>query len=105
MVDFYKLSDLIIHAAIFDNSPNTVTEALAYGTPCIVTDNAGSPEHVIRSGGGAVIKNLEDIYGVILKLHQNNLILQSWSEKAQNYGNQELSPIKMAKKYKNLFEI
>ena len=45
--DYYRAADLFLHAALADNFPTTILEALSCGTPVIATAIGGIPEQII----------------------------------------------------------
>ncbi len=51
VADYYRASDVYVHAARVDTFPNTIIEALACGTPVVATGVGGIPEQ-IRSLAG-----------------------------------------------------
>ncbi|MBI96681.1 hypothetical protein CL656_06015 [bacterium] len=99
---FYKKNDIIIHAADYDNSPNIVTESIAQGVPCLVTDKCGNPEHIRASLGGCVVDNLNNIYNKLVELEKDRKLLRIMSTNAFNYSKTILSPKAMADSYYNL---
>jgi len=48
----YNAADLLVHAAVADNFPNTIAEAIACGTPCVAFPVGGIPELVIPGKTG-----------------------------------------------------
>ncbi len=102
MVVFYKQLDFILHFAEFDNSPNVITEALGLGVPAIVLNNAGSPEHILASGAGYVLPNINSLPEKISMLLLNRFIVQDLKDKAIAYASSYLSEAKMINSYLEL---
>lgn len=96
---FYTNCDLILHTSKYDNSPNVITEAFSFGVPCLVLDSAGSPEHVQRSGAGAVVSSFHEIFPFVEYLVSNKQYLSEISSKAYNYSLACLSERAMFKSY------
>lgn len=46
IAQYYQAADVFLHAALADNFPNTILEALACGTPVIATGVGGIPEQI-----------------------------------------------------------
>ena len=103
MPDFYEKIDFLLHFSSYDNSPNVITEALAYGVPAIVLDRAGSPEHIHASGAGFVLHQITDLDSIVSSLFRDNSIIKSMKLKALDYSRKVLSPERMAKSYASLF--
>lgn len=47
---YYAMADVLIHLCPFDNSPNSVVEAIACGTPVLATRSGGAPELIDGNG-------------------------------------------------------
>lgn len=54
-VDVYRAADCYLHAALQDNLPNTVMEALAVGIPCVGFNSAGVSEMVTDGVTGYLV--------------------------------------------------
>lgn len=50
IAQYYQAADIFLHAALADNFPNTILEALACGTPVIATGVGGIPEQILTVG-------------------------------------------------------
>ena len=59
-------------------------EALGFGVPAIVLNNAGSPEHILASGAGFVLPNInslpEQISMLLLKVARRSTLNTSATE-------------------------
>ena len=100
---FYTNSDLILHTSKYDNSPNVITEAFAFGVPCLVFDSAGSPEHVNKSGAGFVVSSYQEIFPLVHRLVSNPQHLLDMSSKAYDYSLTHLSEMDMYQSYRQYF--
>ncbi|OJX46967.1 MAG: hypothetical protein BGO78_15830 [Chloroflexi bacterium 44-23] len=52
---YYKASDIFIHASITDNFPTTILESLSCGIPVIATAIGGIPEQIINGETGFLV--------------------------------------------------
>ena len=57
VAQFYQAADIYLHAAIADNFPNSILEALACGTPVVATAVGGIPEQIKSLKHKASYKN------------------------------------------------
>lgn len=53
---YFNMANLYLHAARAENYPNVVMEALACGTPCVVTNTGGVPEQIKEGKTGWVVR-------------------------------------------------
>ncbi|WP_448212537.1 glycosyltransferase family 4 protein [Colwellia sp. MEBiC06753] len=56
----YKSADLMLNTSIVDNSPNSIIEALACGTP-VVTTNVGGIPKLVRHLQDALLADIKDV--------------------------------------------
>lgn len=59
--DYYRVSDIFLHATLADNYPLTIIEALSCGTPVIATEIGGIPEQIIDQKTGFLIPPKDSI--------------------------------------------
>lgn len=81
---YYQAADLYLHAAISDNFPTTVLEALSCGVPTIATAIGGIPEQINHARTGFLVppgdEKLMALW--ICKLLEDDPLRQSVSEQA-----------------------
>lgn len=56
---FHRISNCFLNLSIMDSCPNAVVEALAYGNPCVITNNQGVKEIIQNQG---VVLSEEPLY-------------------------------------------
>jgi len=103
MAKFYSGIDFLLHFALYDNSPNVVTESLAESTPVIVLDRAGSAEHIKNSGAGVVIQSISELHTVVPAILREPHLIEQYSNSATTYSQSVLSSSFMANAYADLF--
>ena len=55
MAAYYRAADVMLHAAVAENFPCTVLEAMACGTPVIATVVGGVPEQIVDGSTGFLV--------------------------------------------------
>lgn len=81
----YASMDLLVFPSHTDTFGNVVLEALASGTPAIVTPNGG-PAHIVRNGVTGIVARDEDFARAIAELLESPERLQSMRCAARNYA-------------------
>ncbi len=81
---YYQAADVYIHAAKADNLPNTVSEALACGTPVVATEVGGIPEQVDDGLTGFLVSpgDSKEMATAIEKILQDTALRQHMSIQA-----------------------
>ncbi|HMI66036.1 MAG TPA: glycosyltransferase family 4 protein, partial [Cyclobacteriaceae bacterium] len=84
LVKQYQDADLFVFPSYLDSWAMTVLEAMACGTPVIVTENTGSKE-AVQKGGGIVIPagNALALEDTIKSLYNNRSTLETLGKKAR----------------------
>lgn len=97
----YQESDLFVFPSYLDSWAMVVIEAMACGTPVIISNNTGAKDAVVK-GGGAVLEtgDEEALYDCILKFHEDRILLEETGRRAavvaqsfkwKNYSEQIIS--------------
>ncbi|WP_286264202.1 glycosyltransferase family 4 protein [Thalassotalea atypica] len=60
MAELYKSADLMLNTSLVDNSPNSIIEALACGTPCVSTNVGGIPK-LVNHEHDALLAEAKDV--------------------------------------------
>jgi len=99
--EYYKASDIFLHATLADNFPLTVLEALSCGTPVIATDIGGIPEQIINQETGFLVPPKDPIKMAekIELLINEPEILNRMKFNAAAHSKDRFSNILMANKY------
>ncbi len=63
VADYYRACDIYVHAAVSDNFPLTILEAMACGVPVVATATGGIPEQV-EDGRSGFLVGLRDHKGM-----------------------------------------
>ncbi len=73
----YQEADLFVFPSYLDSWAMVVIEAMACGTPVIITDNTGSKDAVVK-GGGKILEtgNEEQLYETILEYYTNRDLIE-----------------------------
>ena len=103
---YYNLADIYLHAARAENYPNVVMEALACGTPCVVTETGGVPEQIIEGKTGWVvpIRDSQAMAEKILELIRNRSLISSASLNANSWIEEEHTLEDMNNEYEKYYE-
>ncbi|REL31140.1 glycosyltransferase family 4 protein [Thalassotalea euphylliae] len=80
----YKSADLMLNTSVVDNSPNSLIESLACGTPVVSTNVGGIPK-LVTDGHDALLANPRDVESLI-KLSLSLLEDNSERERLTNNG-------------------
>lgn len=84
LIDWYKQADICVIPSLWDNSPNTVYEAMAAGKPIVASKVGGIPELVTPETGILVTPgDPVDLADAILRLCQNEKLRSEMGKKAQ----------------------
>jgi len=99
--DYYRASDIFLHATLADNYPLTILEALSCGTPVIATAIGGIPEQIIDQEIGFLIPPKDSIKMAekIELLINSPDILNQMKHNASEYAKDRYSIEEMAKNY------
>lgn len=99
-------STFIMPSVFKEGFSRAVIEAMAYGTPPIVTNIGGNPELVVNNESGIIIepKNSKAIADAIMQLFNNPDSTKTLGTNAKNRIGQEFTTAKTVAKTKELFE-
>lgn len=101
-----QASDVYMHPARADTLPNTLIEAIACATPCVVFDVGGCPEIIVDQENGYVIPSFD--YALfaeaIRKLLHNDTHREILSRQARQHAEKEFDIHVMAARYMALFQ-
>ncbi|MEL6671277.1 MAG: glycosyltransferase family 4 protein [Bacteroidota bacterium] len=83
LVRYYQAADVFVFPSLLDSWAMVVLEAMACGTPAIVTDHTGSRDAVLK-GGGLVIPagDLQALTSSMLRLYQDRAELAQLGQEA-----------------------
>jgi glycosyltransferase involved in cell wall biosynthesis len=106
IASYFNMADLYLHAARAENYPNVVMEALACGTPCVVTNTGGVPEQIIQGKTGWIVpfEGAKEMAETIFELSQKTALLDSASKEARNWIEQNHSLSHMIKEYSEFYQ-
>lgn len=102
----YSAVDVMIVPSIQDNLPNTIMESLACGAPVVAFDVGGIPDMIDHQKNGYLAKSFdtEDLARGIKWVLEDNTKLKELSKNARLTAMNKFDIIKVAKRYKNLYE-
>lgn len=108
LVAKYQNADVFINFSYTDSWAQTVIEAMACGTPAIVTEHTGAKDAVAKGGGWIVpVKEISPLKNLLLKLLQNSQTVEKKGKAAhaiaqdyswENYYNKVLATLKKVHK-------
>lgn len=103
-------SEMFIHCAIIDNSPNAICEAQLIGCPIIATNAGGIPQ-IVTDGETGFLYPYAEPYALafkILELHNNEILLNRVSNGAYKIAHERHNPKRIAERvmeiYKNILQ-
>lgn len=99
-------SELFVHCAIIDNSPNALCEAQLIGCPIIATNAGGIPQIITNNETGFLYPYAEP-YALafkIMELHNNESKLNEISENAYRVSHNRHQPDIIAKTLKSIYQ-
>jgi glycosyltransferase involved in cell wall biosynthesis len=102
----YSAADIYATAAIHDNQPNTILEAMACGTPVVGFAVGGIPE-IVKPGVTGLLAKGGDVQGLreaIAELLQHNSKRESMGHECRKTVLQEFSLELQCKRYTELYE-
>jgi len=102
----YSASDAMIVPSIQDNLPNTVMESISCGTPVVAFDVGGIHDMIDHQKNGYLVKPFDttDLAHGIKWVLEDNVRWRKLSENARTKAINEFDIIKIAEKYKDLYE-
>jgi glycosyltransferase involved in cell wall biosynthesis len=100
-----QASDVYMHPTKADTLPNTLIEAIACATPCVVFDVGGCPEIIVDQENGYVIPPFDyNLFAeAIRRLLHNDTHREILSRQARAYAEKEFDIRVMAARYLALF--
>lgn len=103
LADAYRAADVFVFPSYLDSWAQTVVEAMACGTPAIVSENTGAKDAVVQGGGFVIpVGNIDALKAKMLYCYQNPIILEELGRKAakiatqytlENYHNQVIQAL------------
>ena len=98
---YYQAADIYIHAARADNLPNTVSEALACGTPVVATAIGGIPEQIDDGFTGFLVPpgRPDEMASAIQQLLQDQTLRRRMSRQAAETARRRFDVVRMADEY------
>lgn len=105
MAQYYQAADVYVHAAISDNYPTTVLEALACGTPVVATATGGIPEEIEDGVTGYLVpsRDPERMVDRILDLLTDDIKLEQMKSAAAKCASLHFDENRMADEYLDLY--
>lgn len=102
----YSASDAMIVPSIQDNLPNTIMESISCGTPVVAFDVGGIHDMIDHQKNGylAIPFDTTDLAHGIKWVLEDNIRWKKLSENARTKAINEFDIIKIAEKYKDLYE-
>lgn len=103
----YSSFDILLCPSRLDNSPNVVTEALAYGVPVIGQSGTGMESYIRPEVGGLVdfhnsgSSSVYEFQDIVQRISEH---YSHFSERARRYAKEDLSPDVIGSKYLSLYE-
>ena len=99
-------SDIYVHTAYIDNSPNALCEAMILGLPCIASYVGGIPSMITNGESGILVPVNEPYYLAekIIELAQDKSLQERLSKKASEVANQRHSPHNIGKELISAYE-
>jgi glycosyltransferase involved in cell wall biosynthesis len=103
---YYVAADALVAPSIQENQPNTVSEALACGTPCVAFRASGMVDLVEHEGVGYLARPYEsaDLARGIAWVLEDEGRRRALSERARRWALEELSLTRAAHKHLALYE-
>lgn len=101
----YAAADVFVAPSIQDNLPNTVMEAIACGTPCVVFNIGGMPDMIEHQQNGYLAQpyKIEDLAQGITWVLENTERHQKLCDRAREKAEQEFTLELQARRYLSLF--
>ncbi len=104
MPDYMAALDLFVSSACFgEGFPNVVSEAMACGVPCVVTDVGDSGLIVGDTGRVIPVENPDALAAACLDMLRHPSLLVEYSEKARNRIVDQFSLPRMIDSYEHLY--
>ena len=102
---YFNMANLYLHAARAENYPNVVMEAMACGTPCVVTNTGGVPEQIKEGKTGWVVRfeGAKEMAETILELYKNTTLLNRASIEARKWIEKNHSLNHMIQEYSDFY--
>lgn len=99
-------SDIYVHTAYIDNSPNALCEAMILGVPCIASYVGGIPSLITNEESGILVPVNEPYYLAekIIMLSKNKSLQERLSKKASEVARQRHSPQNIGKELISAYE-
>lgn len=105
IAQYFNLADLYLHAARAENYPNVVMEALACGTPCVVTKTGGVPEQIIEGKTGWVVpfEGSKEMAETVIRVSRDKTLLNAASVAAREWVQQAHTLDHMIEEYLDFY--
>lgn len=99
-------SDIYVHTAYIDNSPNALCEAMILGLPCIAS-YVGGISSLMKNGESGILVPVNEPYylaGKIIELAQDKFLQERLSKNASEVASQRHSPQNILKELISAYE-
>jgi glycosyltransferase involved in cell wall biosynthesis len=106
LAQFYRATDVYLHAARADTFPNVILEALACGTPVVATAVGGIPEQIIDGQTGFLVPPRDSVAMAarIQQLRDDDDLLHKIGVQASNHARYSFSLQRMLGDYVNWYQ-
>jgi len=102
---FIKMSDIFVHACLFEGFANAIIEAMSCGVPVIAIDCPYGPRDIIKNGENGLLVPMNDegaLVDAIVKLFHDKRLRDNLSETGAEKA-MEFSLKSMVQKYESFF--
>ncbi|MEW6041715.1 MAG: glycosyltransferase family 4 protein [Elusimicrobiota bacterium] len=95
--ELYERCDVFVIPSLYDNFPNALLEAMAYGCPVVGTDTGGIHEIIQHGENGLVFKpeNNEDLADKIINLYKDRTLAKNLGHRARETIYRKYKPEKI----------
>ena len=107
LMSLYEKIDIFVLPSLQENSPISLLEAMAAGKTSLASNIGGIPEIINNGKTGYLFKknNYEELYNILLLLHNNFPLVNSIGKNAQKHIMKNYSPLYIAKLMYNNYNL